>query len=46
MPSDTSVVLRFTKLSENAFAPTRGSEKAAGYDLKRYVNEIRMIKIF
>ncbi|NWZ43279.1 DUT protein, partial [Brachypodius atriceps] len=25
--------LRFTKLSENAFAPSRGSARAAGYDL-------------
>lgn len=27
-------VLRFAKLSENAFAPVRGSEKSAGYDLR------------
>lgn len=26
-------ILQFAKLTENAFAPTRGSEKAAGYDL-------------
>ncbi|XP_022815266.1 deoxyuridine 5'-triphosphate nucleotidohydrolase [Spodoptera litura] len=26
--------LKFTRLTENAFAPTKGSEKAAGYDLK------------
>lgn len=26
--------LRFAKLSEHAFAPTRGSEKAAGFDLR------------
>ncbi|XP_072258501.1 deoxyuridine 5'-triphosphate nucleotidohydrolase, mitochondrial isoform X2 [Pyxicephalus adspersus] len=26
-------VLRFAKLSENAFTPTRGSSRAAGYDL-------------
>ncbi|XP_041779669.1 deoxyuridine 5'-triphosphate nucleotidohydrolase [Anopheles merus] len=27
-------VLKFAKLTENAFAPTRGSAKAAGYDLR------------
>lgn len=27
------VTLKFKKLSENAFTPTKGSEKAAGYDL-------------
>ncbi|KAK7496912.1 hypothetical protein BaRGS_00011892 [Batillaria attramentaria] len=32
MPSE-SVTLRFAKLTQNAFTPTRGSEKAAGYDL-------------
>ncbi|XP_075132302.1 deoxyuridine 5'-triphosphate nucleotidohydrolase, mitochondrial isoform X1 [Leptodactylus fuscus] len=32
--SDTAtVVLRFAKLSENAYTPTRGSARAAGYDL-------------
>lgn len=30
-------VLKFSKLSENATAPTRGSAKAAGYDLFRWV---------
>lgn len=29
------VTLRFSKLTENAFAPTRGSSGAAGYDLYR-----------
>lgn len=28
-------VLRFAKLTENATVPTRGSAKAAGYDLYR-----------
>ena len=28
-------VLRFAKLTENAFTPTRGSKLAAGYDLYR-----------
>ncbi|NXC53571.1 DUT protein, partial [Aleadryas rufinucha] len=32
-PGDPSMRLRFTKLSENAFAPSRGSARAAGYDL-------------
>lgn len=30
-------VLRFAKLSEHATTPTRGSAKAAGYDLYRLV---------
>lgn len=34
MPEATSVTLRWAKLSEHASAPTRGSEKAAGYDLR------------
>ncbi|NP_001232536.1 deoxyuridine 5'-triphosphate nucleotidohydrolase, mitochondrial isoform X2 [Taeniopygia guttata] len=32
-PAEVSARLRFTKLSENAFAPSRGSARAAGYDL-------------
>lgn len=28
--------LRFAKLTENAFSPTKGSAFAAGFDLKRY----------
>ncbi|NXM27004.1 DUT protein, partial [Oxyruncus cristatus] len=32
-PGEHSTRLRFTKLSENAFAPSRGSARAAGYDL-------------
>nr|XP_021393169.1 deoxyuridine 5'-triphosphate nucleotidohydrolase, mitochondrial isoform X1 [Lonchura striata domestica] len=32
-PAEASARLRFTKLSENAFAPSRGSARAAGYDL-------------
>ncbi|XP_077119838.1 deoxyuridine 5'-triphosphate nucleotidohydrolase, mitochondrial isoform X1 [Ranitomeya variabilis] len=31
--SDNSAVLRFAKLSEHASTPTRGSARAAGYDL-------------
>lgn len=29
-------VLKFAKLTNKAFAPTKGSEYAAGYDLRRY----------
>ncbi|XP_014871000.1 deoxyuridine 5'-triphosphate nucleotidohydrolase, mitochondrial [Poecilia latipinna] len=32
-PEDEKYVLRFSKLSEHATTPTRGSAKAAGYDL-------------
>ncbi|NXO21852.1 DUT protein, partial [Cisticola juncidis] len=32
-PEEASARLRFTKLSENAFAPSRGSARSAGYDL-------------
>ncbi|XP_048173232.1 deoxyuridine 5'-triphosphate nucleotidohydrolase, mitochondrial isoform X2 [Corvus hawaiiensis] len=32
-PGEVSTRLRFTKLSENAFPPSRGSARAAGYDL-------------
>gem|GEM_PF-4732825 len=31
-------ILRFKKLTQAAFAPVRGSEKAAGLDLKRCVS--------
>jgi len=30
-------VLKFAKLSDKAFAPIKGSEYAAGYDLRRYI---------
>lgn len=36
-PAEERPVLRFAKLSENATTPTRGSAKAAGYDLYRLV---------
>lgn len=36
MPVDAQPVLRFAKLSDHAFAPTKGSSKAAGFDLKRF----------
>ncbi|RMB94379.1 hypothetical protein DUI87_29189 [Hirundo rustica rustica] len=32
-PEEASARLRFSKLSENAFTPSRGSARAAGYDL-------------
>lgn len=35
MVGEAARVLRFAKLTENAFAPTKGSALAAGYDLKR-----------
>ncbi|XP_055599513.1 deoxyuridine 5'-triphosphate nucleotidohydrolase [Uranotaenia lowii] len=34
MKPETKPVLRFAKLSDQAFAPSKGSEKAAGFDLK------------
>lgn len=40
MNSEASPILKFTKISEHAFPPVKGSEKAAGFDLKRLVNEI------
>ncbi|XP_076203923.1 deoxyuridine 5'-triphosphate nucleotidohydrolase, mitochondrial isoform X3 [Aptenodytes patagonicus] len=33
VPREPTARLRFTKLSENASAPSRGSARAAGYDL-------------
>lgn len=35
MPAEMGTVLRFVKLTTNAFPPSKGSEKAAGFDLKR-----------
>lgn len=35
MPAEFVPILRFAKLTPDAFAPTKGSEKAAGYDLRR-----------
>uniref|UniRef100_A0A1B6CLU9 Deoxyuridine 5'-triphosphate nucleotidohydrolase n=1 Tax=Clastoptera arizonana TaxID=38151 RepID=A0A1B6CLU9_9HEMI len=34
MPSEALKLLRFKKLSNKAFAPSKGSEYAAGFDLK------------
>ncbi|KAH0946519.1 hypothetical protein HN011_006546 [Eciton burchellii] len=34
MSGDNELVLRFAKLSDKAFAPVKGSEYAAGYDLR------------
>ena len=36
-PAGDRPVLRFAKLTEHATTPTRGSTKAAGYDLYRWV---------
>lgn len=33
--ADDVEVLNFAKLTEHAFPPTKGSEYAAGFDLKR-----------
>ena len=30
-------VLKFAKLTENAYVPTRGSKQSAGYDLYRFL---------
>jgi len=35
VPGEPTPRLRFAKLSENASAPSRGSARAAGYDLYR-----------
>lgn len=37
LPNEFNTVLKFAKLSEHATTPTRGSTKAAGYDLYRLV---------
>ncbi|KAI8437654.1 hypothetical protein MSG28_011905 [Choristoneura fumiferana] len=34
MPSEVQTTLKFTRLSEHAFPPVKGSDKAAGFDLK------------
>jgi dUTP pyrophosphatase len=33
MPGSTEEVLRFVKLTPNAYAPSKGSPEAAGFDL-------------
>ncbi|CAH4034714.1 deoxyuridine 5'-triphosphate nucleotidohydrolase [Pieris brassicae] len=40
MQSPSEVILKFSRLSEHAFPPVKGSEKAAGYDLKSAYNYI------
>lgn len=35
MPAEIKPIMRFAKLTEHAFEPVKGSEKAAGFDLKR-----------
>lgn len=37
MPVASSCVLKFAKLSDKAFAPSKGSALAAGYDLRRLI---------
>ena len=37
-PIRTSSILKFKKLTGHARTPTKGSKKAAGYDLYRYVS--------
>ena len=34
--------LKFMKMSQNATAPTRGSERSAGYDLYRYISNFHI----
>ncbi|CAF4842268.1 deoxyuridine 5'-triphosphate nucleotidohydrolase [Pieris napi] len=38
MQAQGEVILKFSRLSEHAFPPVKGSEKAAGYDLKSAYN--------
>ena len=40
IPTLRGPVLNFKRLSEHAFAPTKGSEMAAGYDLKSAYNVV------
>lgn len=42
-PAEDRPVLRFAKLSENATNPTRGSARAAGYDLYRFVVQTAVV---
>lgn len=35
---DETFTLKFVRITKNALTPIKGSEKAAGYDLRRYVN--------
>ena len=47
MESEDKDLLLIAKLSENATIPTRGSDKAAGYDLySAEVNQILILKLF
>lgn len=36
MGPEKQIALKFARLSQNALPPVRGSDKAAGYDLKRW----------
>ena len=47
MESEDKDLLLIAKLSEHATIPTRGSDKAAGYDLySAEVNQILILKLF
>lgn len=35
MVAENEITLKFARLTEQAFPPEKGSDKAAGYDLKR-----------
>jgi dUTP pyrophosphatase len=42
MASESSVVLQYVKLTENALPPTRESSRAAGFDLKSAYNVVTL----
>ncbi|XP_066949651.1 deoxyuridine 5'-triphosphate nucleotidohydrolase-like [Macrobrachium rosenbergii] len=40
MPGELRAILRFKKLTDNAYPPVRGSKLAAGYDLRSAYDEV------
>jgi hypothetical protein len=36
-------VLRFVKMTENAYAPSKATPDAAGFDLYRYFSHIQLV---
>ncbi|XKL59601.1 hypothetical protein PGB90_000617 [Kerria lacca] len=40
MTSESGTVLKFSRITTNAFSPMKGSEKAAGYDLRSAYNYV------
>ncbi|KAL7306329.1 hypothetical protein TKK_0001756 [Trichogramma kaykai] len=40
MPSNDKCLLKFVKMTDKAFTPTKGSDKSAGYDLKSAYDHI------